>query len=161
MHLVKASFTAHELKCSLRTGVCELCDLVRRGCGQSVRSRSRWTQCCCSGVMGLVLSTFSYLETISGRSCSCFCPCENCLAYVTGWTVRMTTVISRASNSRFESILFDSLCESIRIYSFCKKNRPFDLLVSTDTFRSYGRQILQVNRPNQQRQALKEVLRHI
>ena len=121
MHLVKASFTAHELKCSLRTGVCELCDLVRRGCGQSVRSRSRWTQCCCSGVMGLVLSTFSYLETISGRSCSCFCPCENCLAYVTGWTVRMTTVISRASNSRFESILFDSLCESIRIYSFCKK----------------------------------------
>ena len=37
--------------------------------------------------------------------------------------------IAEHSNSRFESILFDSLCESIRIDSFCKKNRPFDSLV--------------------------------
>ena len=33
------------------------------------------------------------------------------------------------SNSRFESIRFYSLCESIGIDSFCKKNRPFDSLV--------------------------------
>jgi len=32
------------------------------------------------------------------------------------------------SNSRFESIRLDSLCESIWIDSFCKKNRPFDSL---------------------------------
>jgi len=29
------------------------------------------------------------------------------------------------SNSRFELIRFDSLCESIRIYSFCKKKSAF------------------------------------
>jgi len=33
------------------------------------------------------------------------------------------------SNSRFESIRFDPLCESIRIDSFSKKNRPFDSIV--------------------------------
>jgi len=56
------------------------------------------------------------------------------------------------SNSRC-----DLLCESILFV----KNPTFYSLVSTNTFRSYGRQFLQVKRPNQQRQALKEVLRHI
>jgi len=41
------------------------------------------------------------------------------------------------SNLRFESILFDSLCESIRIDSFSKKNRPFDSLVVMQFFVVY------------------------
>ena len=41
------------------------------------------------------------------------------------------------SNSRFESIRFYSLCESIRIDSFSKKNRPFDSLVVMQFFLVY------------------------
>jgi len=36
-----------------------------------------------------------------------------------------------------DSNRFDSLCESIRIDSFCKKNRPFDSLVVMQFFLVY------------------------
>jgi len=48
--------------------------------------------------------------------------------------LRTPRYVLEHSNSRFESIRFNSLCESILIDSFCKKNRPFDSLVVTQLF---------------------------
>ena len=51
--------------------------------------------------------------------------------------VQRWACILEHSNSRFESIRFDSLCESILIDSFSKKNQPFDSLVVMQFFLVY------------------------